>query len=91
LDLPYEDKRTNLENMVIDSCTETDLGVESEKCIMLLKQYIENGYTREEAIAYAAQEMNIDANQMLEYMQHYLIAKGKVKISTTGKVQWEYR
>ena len=50
------------------------------KCINMLKKYIEIGVSKTEAIEKTAQSVNIDAETMLEYMKLYLLQNGKVKI-----------
>ena len=69
-----------LEGEIIDSSEE-----QMDKCINLLKIYIEKGMSKTDAIEKTARSMNIDAVTMLEYMQKYLLEKGKVKI-TKGKI-----
>ena len=80
-----EDKNTNVEKVVIEK--QECLKTESNKCIKLLSNYIEFGYSKTEAIEMTAIEMDIGAEEMLKYMQEYLIKNGKVKIRKNGKVE----
>lgn len=81
----------NIEETVIQAQVPSDLEDESDRCIKLLSHYIEEGYDKTEAIAMTAEDMNIEPDKMLEYMQHYLITNGKVKTKPNGTVEWDPR
>lgn len=90
-EMQIPDNSVNIEQQIIQRQVPSEFIEESYKCIRLLSQHIEEGCDREEAIAMTADEMNIDASTMLEYMQQYLITKGKVKITPKGEVDWDLR
>lgn len=88
-EVEYADDSINIEEEVEEKIKVHSKEIdenEMDKCINLLKVYIEKGMTREEAILKASQDMNIDSKKMLEYMQAYLVNRGKVKIGKSGKV-----
>lgn len=90
LEVQYADERVNVEAETIEKVTgqkRKERETRADECINLLKKHIEEGKSREEALVLTAQEMKIEPEKMLKYMQEYLITKGKVKIGKSGIVE----
>ena len=65
----------------IDTKENKDLYNITEKCIEELKNQIQNGMSREGALENTAQKLNLGKQEMVDAMQNYLIANGKVKMA----------
>ncbi len=87
-EVQYADESIDIESQVEEKIDRESIDVnenEMEKCINLIKKCIERGMSKSESLKETASQMNIDVEIMLEYMQSYLIEKGKVKV-VKGKI-----
>ena len=87
-EVEYSDESINIEEEVEEKIEREEINVNEnqiEKCIDMLKRCIERGMRREEALETTAENMNIDKEEMLKYMQEYIIKRGKVRV-TNGKI-----
>ena len=91
IEMQIADERANVEEQVGRSNTKYDFLEESNRCIKLLSEYIEEGCNRSEALEMTAQKMGIDSKTMLEYMKQYLLTNGKVRTTKRGTIEWCYK
>ena len=87
-EIQIADNNEDVEETVILNEKNVAIENDTDRCIELLKKYIEEGMDRSMAIKKTASEMKIDPSEMLQHMQQYLVTHGKIKMRREGKVEF---